>query len=155
MNNIEILNRSFTDIYQLIRKIRFELAAETNMNCSEFELLAYLYTNNHPCSIKEVSRNLLLCSQAITKIAKSLIRKGLVTTEKNEDDKRVTYLLLTDKGKLLASREHQLREHLIRIIIRTHSSAEVDATVLMMDKLNQTLKSFKRKTKPSNQMVAA
>lgn len=155
MNNVEILNRSFTDIYQLIRKIRFELAAENNLNCSEFELLAYLYTNSNPRSIKEVSRNLLLCSQAITKIAKSLIREGLVNTEKNDDDKRVTYLMLTDKGKLLASREHQLREHLIRTIIRTHSGAEVDATVLMMDKLNQTLKSFTRKAKPTPQMVAA
>jgi MarR family transcriptional regulator, 2-MHQ and catechol-resistance regulon repressor len=142
MEALEILNRSLTDVHHLVRKIRYELANENGLNSSEFELLALLHSNSKPKSIKDVSCNMLLCSQAITKIAKSLMAKGLLTTQKSPADKRVTYLLLTSRGEMIADREQMLREFLLLSLIRNENTDTVDAACQLMERLGWTLQSL-------------
>lgn len=135
--------QSIANIQRDFRVVKHRLAREAGLNTSEYELLLTLHALESSLSIKELSNHLLLCSQAITKIAKNLETKDLVTSAKSTHDRRVTYIQLTDKGLSLAEREQSFRESAIAEIIedlnRSEAEAFMQALGLLENQLNDRL----------------
>ena len=51
---------------------------------------------------EELAREVARSTAWVSRTARPLIRAGLITTTKNEDDRRKTYLSLTDAGRDVA-----------------------------------------------------
>lgn len=105
MNELMEISHACFDLNYRIRKIKYLIARSEGLNSSEYEVLSYLFHSGEKRSIKEVSKFLLLCSQAVTKITKKLVQEQYIELEKSSTDRRVTYLVLTTKGEALARTE--------------------------------------------------
>lgn len=127
------LDSNLQAIHQHMRWIRHQFANRTGLNYTEFELLAVLNEQGRPMSVKEVSRELFLCSQAVTKISKFLLSANLIVVEKSKEDKRVTFLQLTEPGRSLAESERQTRTSVL-------SKSLTSIPVHQLDVVNQVMR---------------
>ncbi|MGX7111704.1 MarR family winged helix-turn-helix transcriptional regulator [Gemella cuniculi] len=70
------------------------------INATEFSVMEFLYSKGKK-NIQEIRDRILLASGSATYVVDNLCKKGYTAREIYEDDKRVTYIELTDEGKNL------------------------------------------------------
>lgn len=68
-----------------------------------FALFYLLYSQGSARSISEIAQSLKISHPAVIQISQMLVKKGLIESIQDEEDRRVRRLTLTDKGKGLAS----------------------------------------------------
>lgn len=107
-----------------MRALRHRMAAQAGLNVSEYDLLAALHHAQRPMSVKELSQSLFLCSQAITKITKSLCRHGYLLTYKSATDRRITYVSPTELAHKLTIQEAALQQQWLASNLHEHLSAD-------------------------------
>jgi MarR family 2-MHQ and catechol resistance regulon transcriptional repressor len=127
-NALYSINRDF-------RIVKYNMAREAGLNTSEYEFLISLLHSEKTLSIKELSNELLLCSQAITKISKHLEKLGLIESEKSTKDRRITYINLSKEGKDLANREARYRNKLISQFTEDLSDKELETVSKAMNSI--------------------
>ncbi|AQA05470.1 MarR family transcriptional regulator [Mycobacterium sp. MS1601] len=101
---IEVLGR----VHRIasISNQRLDLHLERHgINRSEFSVLSALARANRPLRASEVVSTTMLSGASITKIADSLLRRGLLVRQKSERDGRVVLLALTDAGRAVVDDE--------------------------------------------------
>jgi len=72
---------------------------------SEFSVLSALARAGRPLRASEVVSTTMLSGASITKIAETLVRRGLLVRQKSERDGRVVLLALTDRGNAVVADE--------------------------------------------------
>lgn len=70
------------------------------INATEFSVMEFLYSKGEK-NIQEIRERVLLASGSATYVVDNLCKKGYVLREVFEEDKRVTYVKLTEEGRLL------------------------------------------------------
>ena len=110
-------------LFQHFKQIRYAVSEEEGLNSSELELLLILAHAKDNCSIKFISEQMHLCSQAITKISRALEKRELVYFEKSTQDRRVTFVKLSDSGQVVVQRERLAREKALQ-----HAIAKMEDT---------------------------
>ena len=68
------------------------------INATEFSVMEFLYSKGEK-SIQEIRDRILLASGSATYVADNLERKEYVSRIVNQNDRRVTYIKLTEAGK--------------------------------------------------------
>ena len=79
--------------------------AQHGVNRSEFSVLSALARAGRPLRASEVVSTTMLSGASITKIADSLVGRGLVVRQKSERDGRVVLLAPTDTGRAVVDDE--------------------------------------------------
>lgn len=79
--------------------------ARHDITRSEFSVLSALARADRPLRASEVVSTTLLSGASITKIADSLVGRGLVVRQKSERDGRVVLLALTEAGRAVVDDE--------------------------------------------------
>ena len=67
------------------------------INATEFSVMEFLYSKGEK-SIQEIRDRILLASGSATYVVDNLEKKGYITRNVSQKDKRVTYIRLTEKG---------------------------------------------------------
>ena len=67
------------------------------INVTEFSVMEFLYSKGEK-SIQEIRDRILLASGSATYVVDNLEKKGYITRNVSEKDKRVTYIRLTEEG---------------------------------------------------------
>ncbi|MGP1512904.1 MAG: MarR family winged helix-turn-helix transcriptional regulator [Gemella haemolysans] len=67
------------------------------INATEFSVMEFLYSKGEK-SIQEIRDRILLASGSATYVVDSLEKKGYITRNVSQKDKRVTYIRLTEEG---------------------------------------------------------
>ncbi|MBX3102898.1 MAG: winged helix DNA-binding protein [Bacteroidetes bacterium] len=127
MKELETLSKACFDINYKIRQIKYVISRDAGLSTSEYEVLSYLRQVNDRRAIKDVSQYLLLCSQAVTKIAKRLLQLEYISMEKSAADRRVTFLTLTSKGQALAEEEDRQKAAIFQEITQYAKPAQMEA----------------------------
>ena len=70
------------------------------INATEFSVMEFLYSKSEK-SIQEIRDRILLASGSATYVVDSLEKKGYITRNVSQKDKRVTYIRLTEEGMKL------------------------------------------------------
>ena len=70
------------------------------INATEFSVMEFLYSKGEK-SIQEIRDRILLASGSATYVVDNLEKKGYITRNVSEKDKRVTYIRLTEEGMKL------------------------------------------------------
>lgn len=70
------------------------------INVTEFSVVEFLYSKGEK-SIQEIRDRILLASGSATYVVDNLEKKGYITRNVSEKDKRVTYIRLTEEGMKL------------------------------------------------------
>jgi MarR family transcriptional regulator, 2-MHQ and catechol-resistance regulon repressor len=83
-----------------IEKIVLSDVAKYGLNASEFGALEVLY-HKGPLPVQTICDKVLIASSSMSYVIENLIKKNYIMKVKNEYDKRVHIVHLTETGKLL------------------------------------------------------
>jgi DNA-binding MarR family transcriptional regulator len=95
------------------------------------------------CTSSELAEVFDVQKSAITAIIQRLWEKGLIQRTRDEKDRRVVYLTLTDKGKELYMNAEQRIHNLVESLITKFDHAEIQQFIETYEKLNKELINYK------------
>jgi DNA-binding MarR family transcriptional regulator len=95
------------------------------------------------CTSSELAEIFDVQKSAITAIIQRLWEKGLIERTRDEKDRRVVYLSLTDKGKDLYSQCEERIHSLVEGLITQFEQHEIEQFIHTFEKLNQLLINYK------------
>jgi DNA-binding MarR family transcriptional regulator len=91
------------------------------------------------CTSTELAEVFEVKKSAITAIITRMWEKGLIQRTRDEDDRRVVYLTLTDKGNELFNKTEQRIHKLVESFIEKFDPKEIQQFIETFEKLNQVL----------------
>ncbi|MBM7605484.1 DNA-binding MarR family transcriptional regulator [Metabacillus crassostreae] len=104
--------------------------------------LRYIH-NVGTCTSTELSEEFNVKRSAITAIINRLTEKELIKRTRDENDRRVIYLTLTEKGtELYVKTEEKIRK-LVESIITSFDESEITSFIETYEKLNSLLDNLK------------
>lgn len=139
MESVQNIMRSVIAVNRFIRYAKIELAKFLGLNPTEYELLYTLFAHQKSMSVKELSKEMFLCSQAITKITKNLVRLGYLEAQKSFSDKRVTSINLTKLGTTAMQRGEAVREQMIQTAIQSIETDDIKITEFVLQKIKRNI----------------
>jgi DNA-binding MarR family transcriptional regulator len=95
------------------------------------------------CTSSELAEVFDVQKSAITAIIQRLWEKGLIERTRDEKDRRVVYLTLTDKGKELYTKAEERIHKLVESIITQFDEAEIKQFIETFEKLQHVLLNYK------------
>ncbi|GGD77594.1 MarR family winged helix-turn-helix transcriptional regulator [Paenibacillus nasutitermitis] len=141
------LNEDVMEIHGLFKTLAKKITEEWNKQTESFislSLFRMLYVLNHkgPQKMAELAECLHVTSGAITGFADKLIERGYVERQRDLEDRRVVYLLITDSGKSLISGLMEKQVHLYSRIVERLAPEDVAHLkrifIQMIDIVNKT-----------------
>jgi DNA-binding MarR family transcriptional regulator len=91
------------------------------------------------CTSSELAEVFDVKKSAITAIINRLFEKGLIKRTRDENDRRVVYLTLTDKGNKLYEKTEERIHKLVESFITQFDQAEITQFIETYEKLNHVL----------------
>lgn len=95
------------------------------------------------CTSSELAEVFDVQKSAITAIIQRLWEKGLIERTRDEKDRRVVYLTLTDKGNELYVKAEERIHQLVESLITKFDPNEIKQFIETFEKLNQLLIDYK------------
>lgn len=96
LKTLTILLRATNFIQDKIK----EDVAQYGLNLSEFGALEVLY-HKGPLPVQSICEKVLIANSSMSYVIENLIKKDLIEKTKNENDRRIHIVHLTEKGKQL------------------------------------------------------
>ena len=133
------LTLSITSLDRFIRVVKLNSARLAGLNSTEYEVLFSVFYSKEQLSVKDLSREMFLCSQAITKITKELLKAELIYVEKSPKDRRVTYITLTEKGRNLIQKDEMRRKAMVRKCIEDIAASDLQYCADLLHKIHENV----------------
>ncbi|WP_033167964.1 MarR family winged helix-turn-helix transcriptional regulator [Clostridium sp. KNHs205] len=95
----------------------------------------YVISKNEGISQKELSEFLLVGKSTTAKAVKYLIQSGYIRKEKDEKDRRIDRLYLTEAGREIAPSLQNTFHELVNITTKNLSEAEVEQILILLNKI--------------------
>lgn len=102
--------------------------------------LRFIYQEGK-CTSTELAEKCHVNKSAITAIINRLYEKGLIERNRDENDRRVIYLSLTDKGKNLFLNVEEKIHKFVGSFIKKFDDQEIEAFITTYEKLSNILTS--------------
>lgn len=100
-------------------------------------ILTVLYNNNNGrLSMNQIGKTVGKDKSTITALVNKLSNLGYVKKEKCIQDKRVTYIILTEKGKAIEGKVNDISEKVNLIAYKNFSKKEKDIFLELLKKMN-------------------
>lgn len=115
INNILELQQKMTRRFFEYKTDRW---MKVDLTIDQLKSLIFIYSNkNQRVSFKDLAGSLGISRSNITGLADRLIQNGLLTRNQDPEDRRIQYLLLTDKGaKILDDIKQEINKDATRIL---------------------------------------
>lgn len=102
---------------------------------SHGNILDILYENNGKLTMKEISEGIDRSKSTVTQLVDKLLIAGYVTKESNLEDKRYSYILLTDKGLSIKKDFKEISQNLIKEFFKDFNEAEIEILLLLLNRV--------------------
>jgi len=89
----------FRDINCMIHQRHHDLAEEFKLSVDQFHLLVYIIDHEKDLSIGRLANVFNLAPNTMSEKLSRIEEKGLICRKKDEKDKRIHRIMLTDKGR--------------------------------------------------------
>lgn len=139
MDNYETLNEIlvnlFRDIMDIEQKaiITPEFSDITNNDMHVIEAIGM----DKPKNMSTIAKSLSVTVGTLTIAMNSLVKKGYVHRERSEEDRRVVYISLSDRGKRAYRHHAKFHQEMIQSILEYMEPKETEVLVRALTKLNQ------------------
>lgn len=136
-NAIALISRIAQKAHQLIVS---ELQAHgmDGIVPSHGEILLHLLTGEK-YTMRELAEKIHRTKPTVTVLVDKLVNLGYVTKEKSNEDSRVTFIRLTEKGRGLKPTFIEISEKLNAVVYRDLSEEEAEVFEVTLKKVNQNL----------------
>jgi DNA-binding MarR family transcriptional regulator len=108
---------------------------------SHGNILDILYDNNGKLTMKEISEGINRSKSTVTQLVEKLLKSGYVTKEADLDDKRISYIVLTEKGLEIKNDFKEISENVIREFFKDFTEEEAE---ILLSLLNRVINNFTR-----------
>ncbi|MGH4120991.1 MarR family winged helix-turn-helix transcriptional regulator [Clostridium sp.] len=100
-------------------------------------ILTVLYNNNNGrVSMNQIGKTIGKDKSTITALVNKLSNLGYVKKEKCTQDRRVTYIILTEKGRGIEGKVNDISEKVNLIAYKNFSKSEKDIFLKLLKKMN-------------------
>ncbi|MFS0688276.1 MarR family transcriptional regulator [Sporosarcina sp. 179-K 8C2 HS] len=118
-----------------------KLIESYKLNPTEFAVLELLYHKGRQ-PIQKIGQKILLSSGSMTYVVDKLEKKGLLKRVFCKEDKRVTYMSITDAGKELIEEIFPSHEEKINELMSVLSNSEQETAIELLRKLGLSIKNL-------------
>ena len=134
---IEMLSRAYSRIVYGEEKILKDMMGDT-LSVKEFHTLEVIYTamKNKSNTASTIAKHLGITLGTCTTNIERLIQKGLVNKIKNDSDRRIVYIELTEKGLQTHLKHMSMHKKLISKAISKLSTSEKVALMNAVNKID-------------------
>ncbi|AEM78972.1 MarR family winged helix-turn-helix transcriptional regulator [Thermoanaerobacter wiegelii] len=122
IDNLELFLREINHILNLYTRSYLN---EKNITMARFWVMNKLSDDN-PITMKELQRRLLLAPGTLTGLVDNLVSDGLVERWRDETDRRLVYLKLTQEGDKLLKEILQYRTSILANILKKIDGLDVE-----------------------------
>lgn len=102
---------------------------------SHGNILDKLYDNNGKLTMKEISEGINRTKSTVTQLVDRLLASGYVTKELDLEDKRISYVVLTEKGLGIKKDFKEISENLIREFFKDFTEEEAEILLSLLDRV--------------------
>lgn len=130
--------------YELIKAVYLLLDDGDNQflgqhNLTQAQFYALLWLADEPKTMTQLSKDMLCDPSNITRVATILERKGLITRQRSQKDRRVFNLALAPAGESLCQEVHQAHDAYTRQRMSTLTPDEQADLLILLEKLSTGL----------------
>lgn len=108
------------------------------VTATNYNIIEYIYRNDKPTG-KALAKAFNVSQAAISKQMKFLIENQLIVQEKDEKDRRVFYLLTTEKGKFIIENSEDFRKKVAEQFQTVFSADEFETFTELLQKFVRSL----------------
>ena len=136
----EVLVRLFRDIVDIEQQAvtAREFGDITNNDMHVIEAIGI----GEPKNMSAIARELSVTVGTLTIAMNSLVKKGYVTRQRGNEDRRVVYISLSEKGKTVYEHHAQFHQEMIARIVEGLSESEIEVLIGALNKLNRWFRSL-------------
>ncbi|MEH7276860.1 MarR family winged helix-turn-helix transcriptional regulator, partial [Neobacillus vireti] len=114
-----------------------------DLTIDQHYILGYIQ-KSHECTSTELAEVFEVNKSAITAIVNRLADRGIIERTRDENDRRVVYLTLTEKGKELNQKTQEKVHVLVESFITQFDESEITNFINTYEKLAQILTNMKK-----------
>ena len=103
---------------------------------SHGNILTALYENHGKITMKQIAQIIGKDKSTVTPLVNKLVELGYIKKEKKELDKRVTYIILTERGKEIEAKFNAISREVSMTAYRGFSAEEKEIFLNLLKKLN-------------------
>lgn len=130
----------FNEIWELEKEaiITEEFKDITNNDMHIIEAIGLSGEN----TMSSVAKKLKITAGSLTTAVNALVRKAYVKRERSEEDRRVVYIALTEKGEKTFYHHEQFHRQMTNAVIEKLDDEEIDALVKMLKDISAFFRSY-------------
>ena len=130
----------FNEIWELEKEaiITEEFKDITNNDMHIIEAIGLSGEN----TMSSVAKKLKITAGSLTTAVNALVRKAYVKRERSEEDRRVVYIALTEKGANPFYHHEQFHRQMTNAVIEKLDDEEIDALVKMLKDISAFFRSY-------------
>lgn len=102
---------------------------------SHGNILDRLYDNNGKLTMKEISERINRSKSTVTQLVDKLLKSGYVIKEANPEDKRFSYIVLTEKGLSIKKDFKEISDSVIRMFCQDFTEEETQILLSLLDRV--------------------
>ncbi|ETI67114.1 MarR family winged helix-turn-helix transcriptional regulator [Neobacillus vireti] len=136
----ELIDRYVTVSFQVHKKAESLIKGKIgdDLTNDQHYILRYI-SQSDECTSSELADAFEVNKSAITAIINRMVDKGLIQRTRDENDRRVVYLTLTDEGNILYQNCQEKIQFLVESIITQFEESEIKNFINTYEKLAQIL----------------
>ena len=130
----------FNEIWELEKEaiITEEFKDITNNDMHIIEAIGLSGEN----TMSSVAKKLKITAGSLTTAVNALVRKAYVKRERSEEDRRVVYIVITEKGEKAFYHHEQFHRQMTNAVIEKLDDEEIDALVKMLKDISAFFRSY-------------
>ena len=139
----EVLVRLFRDIMDIEQKaiITPEFKDITNNDMHVIEAIGI----GVPKNMSSIARELSVTVGTLTIAMNSLVKKGYVVRSRGEEDRRVVYISLSERGRRAYEHHAEFHKEMIESVAKELTREEMEVLVKALSKLNRWFRNWQKK----------
>jgi len=147
-SKIESVSKSFPDLLKHLQTLAYQALpfgeTEEEQLCAELSLsqmrtLSTFICENKPLKMSDVAKKLNVTLPTVTQIVDKLVSLNLLERVRNEDDRRLVIVNITEKGKRLVKMAQERRIESFKLWLGKLSIEEQMELITTLEKLNEIL----------------
>lgn len=102
---------------------------------SHGNILDILYDNNGKLTMKEISEGINRSKSTVTQLVDKLLLNGYVTKETNLEDKRFSYIVLTEKGLKIKNDFKEISDNVVNRFFKGFTEGETEEFIMSLNRV--------------------
>jgi DNA-binding MarR family transcriptional regulator len=135
---VEAYTSAMNEVYRRINNIMNE-KVHKELTTDQFATLRFLH-KNEPSTSSDIAHEFAIGKSAVTAQVNRLYERGLINRERDQKDRRIVYLTLTEEGKELMEQGTIKLYEVLGEILSNFEQDEITFFIEKLEKLAQILK---------------